>query len=698
MKFRACGITVSLLSVLACATLAQTASPNSSLASTQVPRLIRFSGVALDETHNPMTGVLGFTFSLYEDQQGGSPLWVETQNIQADANGHYTALLGSVSAEGMPLELFSSGEAQWLGVQIQGQPERARVLLVSVPYALKAHEAETLSGRSISDFVLLNKTASTSSKATEAPLGSNGTSASSSPLIDNDGPTNFAGSNTTHVVSVTQNGSGLGLSAKSHALAAVAGTITGKSNTAVYGLASNTSKGSNAAGVTGQSNTETGPGVAGYANGIDGTGVLGVANATTGGTGVSGISNATSGNTNGVYGQSASPTGNGVVGNATATISYASGVYGQSASTSGSGVSGNSTATSGYTSGVYGQSASVNGTGVYGSSANWVGVGGQGATLGVWGDSATINGTGVAGYADATAGNTNGVYGQSASTSGIGVSGSATATTGDAYGIYGQTATTGFGAGVIGVTTATTGHAFGVFGQSSGTSGNGVFGIASAPSGSTIGVAGFVESPAGTAGYFVARSGSGLILQGISGNPGTQVFAVDASGNLDISGNLTVAGSKSARVKLQDGREVALYAVESPENWFEDFGMGQLQGGKTEVSLEPGFLQTVDTAAGYHVFLTANGDCRGLYIAHKTPTGFEVRELGHGNANVAFDYRIVARRRGFENVRLQDVHLPQGPKNMQASLASLRSGKHMVVTPPPPRVIPVQPHPAAQVH
>ncbi|MGC1650032.1 MAG: hypothetical protein WA741_29765 [Candidatus Sulfotelmatobacter sp.] len=698
MKFRACCITVSLLSVLSCATLAQTASPNSSLATTQVPRLIRFSGVALDETRNPITGVLGITFSLYQEQQGGSPLWEETQNIQADANGHYTALLGSVSAEGMPLELFSSGEAQWLAVQIQGQPERARVLLVSVPYALKAHEAETLSGRSISDFVLLNKTASTSSKATDAPLGSNGTSASSWPRIDNDGPTNFMGSNATQIVSVTQNGAGVGLSATSHALAAVAGTITGKSNTAVYGLASNAGKGSNAAGVTGQSNTEMGPGVAGYANGIDGTGVLGVANAKTGGTGVSGISNATSGNTNGVYGQSASPTGTGMVGVNNATTGYASGVYGQSASTSGSGVSGSATAASGYTSGVYGHSASTNGTGVYGSSANWVGVGGQGATLGVWGDSATNNGTGVAGYADAATGNTNGVYGQSASTSGIGVSGSATATTGDAYGIYGQTATTGFGAGVIGVTTAATGNAFGVFGQSSGTSGNGVFGYANAPSGSTIGVAGFVESPTGSAGYFVARSGSGLILQGISGNPGTQVFTVDASGNLDISGNLTVAGSKSARVKLQDGREVALYAVESPENWFEDFGTGQLQGGKTEVSLELGFRQTVDTAAGYHVFLTANGDCRGLYIAHKTPTGFEVRELGHGNASVAFDYRIVARRRGFENVRLQDVHLPQGPKNMQASLASLRSGKHMVVTPPPPRVIPVQPYPAAQVH
>ncbi len=685
MKLRTLCVIVTLASALVCTTVAQTAAPNSSPATTQVPRLIRFSGVALDETHNPMTGVLGFTFSLYEDQQGGSALWVETQNIQADANGHYTALLGSASAEGMPLELFSSGEAQWLGVQIQGQAERARVLLVSVPYALKAHEAETLSGRSISDFVLLNKaSSSSSSNATEAPAGSNGTSASSSPLIDNDGPTNFMGSNATQIVRVTQNGSGLGLSATAHTLAAVAGTITGKSNTAVYGLASNTSKGSNAAGVTGQSNTETGPGVAGYANG-NGTGVIGVANATTG---------------------------------------YANGVYGQSASTSGSGVSGNATAASGYTSGVYGQSASANGTGVYGSSANWVGVGGQGATLGVWGDSATINGTGVAGYADATTGNTNGVYGQSTSTggtgvvgvnnatsgtttgvagtivstSGAGVSGNATAASGYTNGVYGQNSSTS-GYGVNGDAIATSGYNVGVYGQTQSSSGYGVFGLANALGSSGaggIGVIGINNGTNGSAGSFGALAGQGLILQGWGSNF-TQVFSVDANGNLDISGNLTVAGGKSARVKLQDGREVALYAVESPENWFEDFGTAQLQRGGAKVSLEPGFLQTVD-ATDYHVFITPNGDCRGLYIARKTRVGFEVRELGGGNSSIAFDYRIVAHRRGFENVRLQDVHLPQGPKEMQGRLASMRSSEH-IVAPPPPRVtIPVLPHPAAQGH
>jgi len=56
----------------------------------------------------------------------------------------------------------------------------------------------------------------------------------------------------------------------------------------------------------------------------------------------------------------------------------------------------------------------------------------------------------------------------------------------------------------------------------------------------------------------------------------------------------------------------------------------------------------------YHVFVTPKGDCKGLYVANETPAGFEVHELGGGQSNVAFDYRIVAHRKGYENVRLAD--------------------------------------------
>ena len=79
---------------------------------------------------------------------------LETQNVSPDRNGHYTAMLGSASSHGLPPEIFTAGEAHWLGVQVSGQAEQPRVLLVSAPYALKAGDAETLGGFPASAFML----------------------------------------------------------------------------------------------------------------------------------------------------------------------------------------------------------------------------------------------------------------------------------------------------------------------------------------------------------------------------------------------------------------------------------------------------------------------------------------------------------------------------------------------------------------
>jgi hypothetical protein len=108
---------------------------------------VQFNGTVKDDTGQPRSGVVGITFALYKEQQGGAALWLETENVQADSNGHYTALLGSTTSE-VPTDIFSSNEARWLGVQVQGQPqEQSRALLVSTPFALKALDAETIGGK-----------------------------------------------------------------------------------------------------------------------------------------------------------------------------------------------------------------------------------------------------------------------------------------------------------------------------------------------------------------------------------------------------------------------------------------------------------------------------------------------------------------------------------------------------------------------
>jgi len=114
---------------------------------------VKFSGTVKDADGKPRTGVTGITFALYKEQEGGAALWLETQNVATDAQGNYVVLLGSTAAAGIPIDAFSANEARWLGVQPEGQAEQ-RVLLVSVPYALKAADAETLGGRPASSFVL----------------------------------------------------------------------------------------------------------------------------------------------------------------------------------------------------------------------------------------------------------------------------------------------------------------------------------------------------------------------------------------------------------------------------------------------------------------------------------------------------------------------------------------------------------------
>ncbi len=111
-----------------------------------VPHLIRFKGVLQNSGGQP--GMVGITFSIYSDSVGGTALWQESQNVQIDQQGRYAALLGAMTPAGVPPELFSSGEARWLGVQSQapGEPEQPRILLASVPYAVEAADAQTLGG------------------------------------------------------------------------------------------------------------------------------------------------------------------------------------------------------------------------------------------------------------------------------------------------------------------------------------------------------------------------------------------------------------------------------------------------------------------------------------------------------------------------------------------------------------------------
>jgi hypothetical protein len=153
------------LLIWACPNPAQELQANGAGASESVPRLIQFNGILKDAAARPVTGPASVTFAIYSEQEGGAALWSETQNVLADPQGHYSAVLGAATAGGFPAELFGTGESRWLGVTVARQTEMPRALLASVPYALKAGDAQTLGGLPASSYVTTQQLAARSSVA-----------------------------------------------------------------------------------------------------------------------------------------------------------------------------------------------------------------------------------------------------------------------------------------------------------------------------------------------------------------------------------------------------------------------------------------------------------------------------------------------------------------------------------------------------
>jgi trimeric autotransporter adhesin len=203
MKYGSIKTMLSLIAAIGSLALVAVAQQTSSVASSAssgtsnavVPQLVNYSGVLADVNGKPLSGLVGVTFALYQDSEGGTPLWMEIQNVQATKGGHYTVMLGSTSNTGLPQDVFVSGEARWLGVRAEGQAEAPRVILLAVPYALKAGDAETIGGLPASAFMLANgtsgTTAGTKSAAAASSVGSKNSVPPANPAVTGKGTVNY---------------------------------------------------------------------------------------------------------------------------------------------------------------------------------------------------------------------------------------------------------------------------------------------------------------------------------------------------------------------------------------------------------------------------------------------------------------------------------------------------------------------------
>jgi hypothetical protein len=149
--------------------------------------------------------------------------------------------------------------------------------------------------------------------------------------------------------------------------------------------------------------------------------------------------------------------------------------------------------------------------------------------------------------------------------------------------------------------------------------------------------------------------GTGSEVFSVRDQNGAEGLVVDDKGDTYVSGFLIVYGGCQTGCIAGGKRVHAVteYAPVESEPTIEDNGEATLTGGFAYVPLDPKLANVMDANVSYLVSVTPEGDCNGLYVAQRTPSGFAVRELRNGRDSLSFEYRIVAKRYGVRGPRLK---------------------------------------------
>lgn len=161
----------------------------------------------------------------------------------------------------------------------------------------------------------------------------------------------------------------------------------------------------------------------------------------------------------------------------------------------------------------------------------------------------------------------------------------------------------------------------------------------------------------GDDGSEIRIAGSGPIkLQGRYIDDGFNDAATHTFGNIQVDNLhvrkwLGVDQSKNAIVKTSQG-PVTINAYETAEYYFGDIGEGQTStDGIAYIGIEKLFNETVNTTIPYHVFITAYGP-GNIWVDQREHSRFIVKS---DQPNLKFSWEIKAKRKGYEQTRLQNV-------------------------------------------
>jgi hypothetical protein len=614
----------------------------------QIPRTLSYQGVLADSLGNPKPdGVHVFTFSLFVDSTGGNPLWSEQKTV-ALKRGLFSVVLGSGTA--FP-DSVRFDRQYWLAIACDRCGDMfPRLPLTAVGYSIRAVHADTAGyarssppsafadstriAGNVAEGAITNTEISDTAKISPAKiLGTAWTSA-------NDG----AGSGLDADLLDGKHASDFQSQVEDYGRQGVAENL-------YEGTSTLTSKYINAAGPDTMSSGIPGP-------------VLFLSNTASSTSSTSGIegtaSNGASGDAYGGY-FSTAPLGDGEhygamaigTGNSYSTVYGVSGL-GDNAST-GDAIGGyfeTATRGSGFHYGVKVRVEGATSSDVYGTACESYSTG-TGTSYGSYASATNhTSGDAIGGYFYTYDPGTGSHYGIEAHCDGhsdggaYGASASAeNASGGSAYGGFFYTSTDG------------TGSHYGITAKG--------YGFASAP---TYGSYGWADNPSSGnlyGGYFTTDTAGSGVHYGVYGEEtagkGAAVYA---------AGDFAGSGAKYAVAKTSRGHRL-MSVIESPEIWFEDFGEGNLTNGTAHVKLDLLFLETVtiDQSHPMKVYIQITSGNPMNVVVSKGTTGFDV-VASESNSNATFDYRIVAKRKGYENERMMPTSLGKDDPNLYPELRS----------------------------
>ena len=121
----------------------------------QAPSTMTYQGKLTLTDGTVVVGAKQIIFSIYTVATGGSAVWTETINVQANDNGVFTAVLGQTTPLGVAV---FDGDPVYLGLRVSDEANEMspRQLLTSTAYAISAAYTENIPDNSVTSAKIVN--------------------------------------------------------------------------------------------------------------------------------------------------------------------------------------------------------------------------------------------------------------------------------------------------------------------------------------------------------------------------------------------------------------------------------------------------------------------------------------------------------------------------------------------------------------